>query len=516
MPRWFTRWTPALRMARRDARRHKGRTALVLLMIMLPVLAGTVALTILRSSQPTDATYADLMLGEEAQARLTATCAGTVLQDVRGEQGACDMTEPREPAGRDEVVQQLPASSALVQELTATVGARAGDRSLPSVSVVEVDAREIPGRYTTTDGRLPEHAGEVALAPADSEALDVSVDDTVTLTTSEDNSVEATVTGVLAPQWGSPHTIAHPGTIPGLASQAGEASDSAWYVVGPEPVSWGHVLDLNDIGVTVVSRAVIADPPSDSDIPLNRITAPAAPDMQTIGIIAAVLGVGLLEIILLIGPAFTVGARRSTRQLAVLAASGGAPADLRRVVLASGVVLGLLAGVLGAATGLVLAWALIEVLRNYHIVLPGLVLPLAEITGLVALAVALGVAASWLPARRASQQDIVAALAGRRSEAAPRRGTPWVGLALVVAGLVAALTGGLSGQAMMLLAGALAMETGLILAAGGIIALAGRLAPRLGPAARIALRDAARQRGRTAPAVAAVIAAVAGMAGAAV
>jgi putative ABC transport system permease protein len=37
--RWFTRWKPALRIARRDAQRARGRSILVIVMIGLPVLA---------------------------------------------------------------------------------------------------------------------------------------------------------------------------------------------------------------------------------------------------------------------------------------------------------------------------------------------------------------------------------------------------------------------------------------------------------------------------------------------
>ncbi len=51
-------------------------------------------------------------------------------------------------------------------------------------------------------------------------------------------------------------------------------------------------------------------------------------------------GLALLEIVLLAGPAFAVSARRRQRQLALVAANGGTPAHVRRIVLADGVVLG--------------------------------------------------------------------------------------------------------------------------------------------------------------------------------
>ena len=44
-------WRPALRIARRDALRHRGRSALVLVMISLPVLAVSAAAIVIKTSQ---------------------------------------------------------------------------------------------------------------------------------------------------------------------------------------------------------------------------------------------------------------------------------------------------------------------------------------------------------------------------------------------------------------------------------------------------------------------------------
>ncbi len=56
--------------------------------------------------------------------------------------------------------------------------------------------------------------------------------------------------------------------------------------------------------------------------------------------IALVVVMALLEVVLLAGPAFAVIARRMQRSLALMAATGATPPQARRVVLASGVVLG--------------------------------------------------------------------------------------------------------------------------------------------------------------------------------
>ena len=78
-----------------------------------------------------------------------------------------------------------------------------------------------------------------------------------------------------------------------------------------------------------------------------------------VAIVSLIVAMALLEVVLLAGPAFAVSARRQARTLALMAASGGTPRQARRVVLASGIVLGALAALLGAVLGVVLGLALL-------------------------------------------------------------------------------------------------------------------------------------------------------------
>src|SRR5690606_33778700 len=122
-----------------------------------------------------------------------------------------------------------------------------------------------------------------------------------------------------------------------------------------------------------------------------------------VGVFGVVLAMGLLEIGLLVGPAFAIGARRSARQLAVTAAAGGSPADLRRIVLATGVVTGAVAAVGGIAAGLALGIAAYVVINTVDDVgLVALVLPTWELAAIAAVAIVLGLGAAWLPARAAA------------------------------------------------------------------------------------------------------------------
>src|SRR6476661_6746219 len=54
--RWQASWRVALRMARRDLRRHRGRAALVFLMVAIPVglLAGAATLGATEQTDPTE------------------------------------------------------------------------------------------------------------------------------------------------------------------------------------------------------------------------------------------------------------------------------------------------------------------------------------------------------------------------------------------------------------------------------------------------------------------------------
>ena len=102
----------------------------------------------------------------------------------------------------------------------------------------------------------------------------------------------------------------------------------------------------------MLSRAVVEDPPPDSELPAELTQWQASADDASIAVIVLVVVMALLEVVLLAGPAFAVGARRQSRTLALMAASGGTPKQARRVILAGGLVLGGVAAVLGVVLGI--------------------------------------------------------------------------------------------------------------------------------------------------------------------
>ena len=115
---------------------------------------------------------------------------------------------------------------------------------------------------------------------------------------------------------------------------------------------WSDVRAINELGGLVHSRAVLLDPP-----PVLAMAEQMGYDTGAgdyIAIVALIITMALLEVVLLAGPAFAVSARRQARTLALMAACGGTPRQARRVVLASGVVLGAVAALLGAVLGVLL------------------------------------------------------------------------------------------------------------------------------------------------------------------
>ena len=126
--------------------------------------------------------------------------------------------------------------------------------------------------------------------------------------------------------------------------------------------------------------------------------------------------------------------------------------------------------------------------------------------------------AAVVPASIASRQDVVAVLAGRRGDRQPSLRSPLLGLVLLGVGIAGAVAGAGArndlngGDGSLLIAGSAVVSVlGMILVVPVVVAVLARLARRLPLVARYAVRDAARHRTRTVPAVAAVAATVAGV-----
>ncbi|HEY0120075.1 MAG TPA: FtsX-like permease family protein, partial [Cellulomonas sp.] len=517
--RALSSWRVAARIARRDAVRARGRTALVVTMVGLPVLAGMAGGTLVQSSVATQAQKVAWEMGPQEQAVVSPFRGPGVEQSADG-----GVVGARQPASTQDLptladyeaglAAALPRGDRLVRSVEGTGRVRTTDavaqgerpvRELPAADMADVVAAPVEA------GALPSAPGEVAVAHDLASELDVHVGDAISVTWNQSAPVDLRVSAVLAPWPTFDEVYAVSGALfPAVGSATGALAVTGWFVVGKAPVTWQDVTTVNALGSSVRSRAVMLDPSGVMTTVSSGNDLGVTSGMVVIG--AAVVAMALIEAVLLIGPAFAVGARRSQRQLALLAATGAERSLLRRVVLLGGLVVGLGASVVGAALGVVVA-AVVRtvVVARGSFALPALRVPWWAAAVLVVLGTAVATVAAAVPARRASRVDVVAALAGRRADARPHRATPVVGIVVAAAGVVAALAGATTRQATLIVGGVIGLELGLVFASGALVSLVGMLAPRLGIAGRIAARDAVRQRGRTAPALAAVIAALAGL-----
>jgi putative ABC transport system permease protein len=270
---------------------------------------------------------------------------------------------------------------------------------------------------------------------------------------------------------------------------------------------------------------------SDQTVPGVPAATVSVPTQQVSGVSPAVLilvveVLGLAFIGLVSVASFSVMAQRRLRALGMLGAIGATERNLRLVMIAGGLVVGVIAALAGAVLGLAawIAYAPTVQRDTGHAVDAAHVPWWAFAIGIV-LAIATSALASRRPAKTMAAVPVVTALSGRPAppKAVHRSALPGVivfaaGLAcLASAGGLNGLagyngpgsTGGGNGHALFLLAGLVITITGIcLLAPLAISVLAAGPAPRLPVAIRIALRDLVRYRARSGAALAATTFAV--------
>ena len=224
--------------------------------------------------------------------------------------------------------------------------------------------------------------------------------------------------------------------------------------------------------------------------------------------------VGLFFIGLVAVAGFTVLAQRRLRSLGMLSSLGATDKNIRLVMVANGIVVGVAGALAGAVIGLA-AWIAYAphfgASADHRVVWTNM--PWWLVATAMALAILTATLASRRPARAVADVPVVAALSGRPVE--PREGhqTPRLGLALLALGiLLLAFSGGFGGSGnssnLDTIGGLLATIAGLVLLAPVVIARLEPVARNAPVSARIALRDLARYRARSGAALAATSLAV--------
>ncbi|WP_394813363.1 ABC transporter permease [Streptomyces johnsoniae] len=497
-------------------------------MIALPILSVTAADLAFRSGELSQAEQLTRQMGSADAEFVLANGSGPVLQSPDGEMEyhlEGDGWEDARERPADEVAAELaallpPGTDVYSNEsVEGVVHSRAG---LMTATIREFDATNpvADGPFTLLRGHYPQEPGEVAATQAflDESGLRVGSELRV-----KDGERGYRITGAYErpDALRTAEVLARPGAVlplPESAGAGGYMSRTAYLADVPEGgVTWDMVVAANERGFTADSKAVLAAPPPDSEVPLyaeedwSGYSDPGA-DAEAVAIVITVVSLIILEICLLAGPAFAVGARRSRRQLGLIGANGGDRRHLRAVMLASGVVLGAVAAVIGVTVGILLTLAARPLIENqlgsrfgaWDFRIP-------ELAGIAFLAVLVGLLAALVPAVGAARSSVLESLTGRRGVRRAGRVLPVVGAVALVLGAALAIVGGLTLDSTVVVAvGSVIAELGLVALTPFLVGVFGRLGRWLPLSPRLALRDAARNRGRSAPAVAAVLAAVAG------
>lgn len=452
----FGSWRVALRITRRSALRHRARSALILLMLFVPAYASTVLL----------ASWSNL--------------SGTSAQNATFTLGQADLIVDSDSP----IVATLPSGSRTHGLTQARTVVRGPDNL--RVSDYEATDPEHPlnqGRYVLRSGRAPDGPAEVAPTRAMADELGLELGSRLTAGMPQR---ELTVVGLI--DW-SRSLRAAGLLVPNDAPLS--AADSKLMVQLPPGSGWS--------------------PPETGSY--QKRSAPSAADRR-LEAAATVLVVSFAgtQVVLLVGAAFTVGAARQRRELALVAAAGATAAQVRKVVLAGGMLLGAISATAGVLLGLAtfaLAGPLIERIADHP--LTDVSIPGGQVVGVTVVTLLLAVLAAVLPARALRGRPLRGALGGQRDQSRLDQVALVVGVGLIAVATVGLLvSGNPEGQPAVLAAGGVALLLGVVMCTPALVRVSEPLARVLPMPARLALRHAVRHRLRTAAAMAAVLAAVAG------
>jgi putative ABC transport system permease protein len=311
---------------------------------------------------------------------------------------------------------------------------------------------------------------------------------------------------------------------PGVASAFGLKIGSIWHEAGrtwrvvgtvqnPQEtldefalVPPGQVSAPAQVTVLFDGRGVRVSRATASKIGLNNIQTPS--DVANSNALNpeffsyAAITLGMLLIALVGAGGFTVLAQRRLRAIGMLGAQGATDRNIRLVVQANGVVVGVVGAVIGFVLGVV-AWLSYRphVEASAHHLIGMFQLPWTVIGVAMALAVVATYLAARRPARTVARVPIVTALAGRPGppRAVSRLSLP-VGIGLLVAAFfLLGVAGGSSnggglGQAVLAL---VLIAVAVVLLAPSSLALLAKIGGLAPIATRLALRDMARYRARS-------------------
>lgn len=495
---WWTGWRLALQMARRDVRRDRGRSWFVWLMIAVPVALIAASQVLIASYDLSPAERAALDTGgHQARIRWISGPFEPQLNGL-GQVTPGDDQEPTKerllPGWGESLDAKQRAVARFLGRPVAPVTSSSVEFGVSGqpVSLLGVATRtpEAAGLVRLTNGRLPETPSETLVTPR-GVRTGLPVSGPITLTFGS-STLRYTVVGTAEAQLLGLHDL--------IAPLEPFNDELSFVVLGDRPVTWDDAERLAGFGFQTTSLAIIARPPS-----------PLPSPGPGFGIGDVALVVGLLEVALLVGPAFAIGAARQRRSLALAALSGANPRQLRRMALGQALLLGSAAAVAGTLTGTAAAIAVWPALTSDRAEIHGpLDVPIGHLALLLTLGVLTALGSALVSARGLGRLTLVTALNGTARSGSPGRRAAAAGVVLLGMGIIAAWwpLGRMGDQSssigLVWLAGCVAALAGLLLITPMLIGTLARLCRSAPATLRVALRDLGRHRGRATAVVASV------------
>lgn len=515
---WRGSWGVALRMARRDLRRHKGRSAMVLLMVGLPTLLIVLGLTWYPTSMITGAERIPYEIGSGV-ALVDAPQPNQVVQlpETNNGSSTSDKAAVSVP-GYDPQGTQTQQAAALSTFLHGTailveqfdVRVQQGDQQ-PRKTLLVADGRAgLGSRLALASGRWPANESEILVTQWGSRH---GLPTTGTLTVLSGASTKTVaIVGIAKSSSGSSGSTDLVALTP--LGAVTTYSPAQFILKRGTPVTWAEVLKLNGYGITVLSAEVLRHPPTNAELSPEARGWNDSSQVQSRVLIGAGGAILLLVTTLLVGPAFAVSAARQRRTLALAASNGAETRQLRHTVLAQAVVLGLLAAGAGLVLGILGVPLLTTVIlpRFTDVTVGPLDIPWVQVLAVTAIAMLSAVIAALLPARRLGRLDIVGVMKGQNVSPRPSRLLPVIGLVVAAVGGFVLFTSVINrSREVPVVLGAIALIGGSLLLVPIALVTVARFSRSLPVALRMATRDAARQRTRSAPSVAAIVGGVAAL-----
>jgi putative ABC transport system permease protein len=495
-------WKALVRLAWRDTTRHKGRTALVIALIGVPVAMLLVASVLIRTTIFSLDQKRAVALGPVADLVVRKAFTGDEQTGVASSAAANDM--PPLPSG----ARAVSLNGTYNTSRFWATGHPARPIFVTGVSSAAFGDPILAGVFLLRSGTWPTTNDGVAVTTSLLKYAHLKIGDSIDLLTPKRTVI---VTGVYdrRDQFGE---NAFASLAPLTDNQTGPSQAEVWIDLGPKVTA----LAAKAVAQDLVRKGW--EPTSYQLFPGLFETRPGAfvgdtiPSETTPIAIMNVAGLILLFLLgTIVTAAFAVGARRQLRTLGLIAANGGEPRQLRRLVTLQGTVAAAVGALVGFALGAAgLAAVMPHMNRWSRTILPGVELVPFDLIVAFLMAVLAGSLAAAIPGRTIARVPVLNALGGRRPMRNASNSLPIVGI--VLAGLGTLLLAGSTTPGSIGNGWAFAALGGIGVLLGGVVTapwLVGRLAPlaaHLGGAARLAVRRMTRHRGRSGPIVAAIMA----------